>query len=243
MKKLALLAVLCSSFFVRAEDVTESITQDSAKNVKGIHVELKALRSPESKSLTGSNYELSLGYVLKDTWQLQYAYGRLNKSKTTSGGDLQEWEYVEEGSNLESTYHMLELKKLFYNPRQSTGLIKGFFTSLGYGQMQAKINYDYNRYKPDNGFICFITCDAKAVEETDSATTKVNVPFYRASAGYSYELMSPRNLGVASISAAVNYTEYLNKDLYVLKGAKHQGSFDVKDLDKLTLNLGFGVMF
>lgn len=237
--------ILATSFSLVsfAQEINENALVSEGKRVKGIHVELKALRSPEGKSLTGSNYEVSLGYVLKDTWQIQYTQGRLNKSKTTSGGDLKEWEYVEEGSNLESTYHMLELKKLFYNPHQTNGLIRGFFTSLGYGQIQAKINYDYNRYKPDNGLICFITCDNKAVEETDSATTKVNVPFYRASGGYSYELASPRNLGVVNISAAVNYTEYLNKDLYVLKGSKHQGSFDVKDLDKLTLNLGFGVMF
>ncbi|MCB0369896.1 MAG: hypothetical protein KDD45_10790, partial [Bdellovibrionales bacterium] len=86
------------------------------------------------------------------------------------------------------------------------------------------------------------TCEM-VVEETDSGVTKASVPFARLGGGYSYEIKSPRSLGVVAISAAVYYNEYFKNDLVTLSGTNHQGSFDLKSLDKTTAQLALGVMF
>lgn len=224
-------------------DGAESVLSAPKSKTKGIQVEAKGVKGFAGTGGTlDSNYEVSLGYVLGQTWQTQIVLGRLSKSRSSSGGDLKEWQYVEEESKLHSEYKMLEIKKLFFDP-YSDRHIQGFFTTAGYGMMDAKVDYNYNRYKPDNGFICLIGPCERAVEESDFASKNTQVSFARVGAGYTYELRSPRSLGVVTISAAVNFNEYFKKDLVSLVGANHQGSFDLKDLDKTTAQLALGVMF
>lgn len=241
-------SLFLSPLMTRAQQVQEVEGAESTLNtqkskVKGIQVEAKGVKGFSGTSgASDSNYEVSLGYVLGQTWQAQIVLGRLSKAKSSSGGDLKEWQYVEEEAKLQSDYKMLEIKKLFFDP-YSGRHIQGFFTTLGYGMMDAKVDYNYNRYKPYNGFFCLIGTCERAVEESDSASKNTQISFARVGAGYTYELKSPRSLGVITISAAVNYNEYFKKDLVSLAGANHQGSYDLKDLDRSTAQLALGVMF
>lgn len=221
----------------------DGVVAPSKNKTKGLQFEAKGMKGfSGSGATTDSNYEVSAGYVVGQTWQLQITLGRLNKSKSQSGGDLKEWQYVEEGTKLNSSYKMLEIRKLFFDP-YSERRVQGFFTSAGYGLMDTKVEYNYNRYKPYNGFICLIGPCEKAVEESDLGSANVQIPFARLGAGFSYEIKSPRSLGVILLSAAVGYNEYFNKDSVVLSGENHKGSYDFKELDKIIAQIAFGVMF
>lgn len=240
--KILLIAVL-SSLITLSQQLSDEVAISATKRIPlGLQAEARGIRSLDEKSLSGSNYEVSLGYILKSNWLVNLNYGKLNKSKTTSGGDLKEWQYVEQGSQFQSDYYMIEVKKLFYNPFVADN-IKGFYISAGYGQLEARVDYNYNRYKPYNGFICLIGPCEKALEESDVASTTIKLPFARIGSGYTWELKSPRSLGAISISGGFFYNNFLKKDLISLQGANHEGSFDTSELDKLTFNLGVGTLF
>lgn len=235
--------IFTTNAYSQVAEQNENIIATTKGKTKGIQVEFKGVKGfSGSGGQSDSNYEVSLGYVVAQSWQIQLTLGRLSKSKFQSGGDLKEWEYVEESTKLNSEYKMLEIKKYFFDP-YSERHIQGFFASTGYGVQDGQINYDYNRYKPYNGFICLIGTCEKAVEESDSGSTKASIPFARVGGGYSYEMKSPRSLGVVTLSGSVYYNEYFKKDIVALSGANHQSSFDLKSLDKTTAQLALGVMF
>lgn len=208
---------------------------------RGISISAQGFSQNETKN-NHSYREFQLGFALPSQVQLALVYGDMKKIKSTSGGDLQEWEYVEQSSTMNGRYLALEVRKLFYNPTQR-GEGSGFFVGLGVGQLDARFGYQYNRYKPYNGFICIIgPCD-KSVEESDSGQAQKNLNFWRVGVGYNLETLYLSKNCSFNFIGGINYTQLSENNILAVNGARHSGSFDMAGIDKVSGTLGIGILF
>lgn len=222
----------------------QRLAYDTFKPIKyGVTFEIKGYRGLDTqKNLEGQNFELTLGYLFANNTTINFSYGRLYKSKKASGGDLADWQYVEENTNVNAFYTTVDIKKFFFDGFSKSKL-KGFFTQLTLGIYDAKFEYQYNRYKPYNGFICFLgSCD-KTVEESDSASVKSQLPFYRFGGGYIWELRTQRALGAIYLLSGIYYSDNFSNKSYQLIGQNHRSSFNTSDLDTILFNIGLGTIF
>ena len=221
----------------------QRLAYDTFKPIKyGVSFEIKGYRGMGPENLDGQNFELTLGYLLPNGMIMNLGYGRLSKSKKTSGGDLSEWQYIEESTNFNASYTTIDIKKFFFDGF-SKNKIKGLFTQFALGIYEASFEYQYNRYKPYNGFICiFGSCD-KAVEESDGSSVKSQLPFYRLGGGYIWELRTQRALGAIYLLSGIYYSGNFNNKSYQLIGQNHRSSFNTSDLDKILFNIGLGTIF
>jgi len=230
MKKFILIIL----FFCSSAWSQESSTSAPAKMIpKGVNFALMAR--------TSENYEGSIGISTPFRTQVNFLFGRVGEKQFTAGGNLEEWEYVEQGVHMKGDTIGLEIKKLFYDPFLRTS-INGFFIGAAVGQVKAKFEYTYNRFKPNNAFICFGPC-GKRIEETDGGNENFNWTFSRLNLGYLHELRSPRYIGVVNLFGGLLYTRWDNSQILEVRGTKHESSFAMSDLGRIGAYFGAGFTF
>lgn len=198
------------------------------------HVVLQASMIGNSGADENSNYEINFGYLFTERLRLDVGYGRRTSKKISKGGDLNDWQYVEKTTTFEAEYPVIDLRYAFW---VSESRKHSFYATTGLGAMKSKVNYDYNRYKPYNGFFCFLGCPEKAVEESDSGTTRVTTNFARAGLGYQWLLSSDQKISAYNLNFGLSYLKVLNPESVAL-GTSHAADVTTSALESVNLAVG-----
>jgi hypothetical protein len=146
---------------------------------------------------TDSDVGLHLTYILNDKISLGLGYGVLIGKSGTAGGNLEDWQYVEETKIFRAEHLAINLTYMLGTTINQSG----FFVDGALGFMRGGASYSYYRYKPDNAF--FFPGD-KAVEENSQASGSLSSTYSTIATGYSWSLFS-KEFGTFNIRLFANY--------------------------------------
>lgn len=234
--KVALLFVLASlSLPVHAEEavivnkITPVPAEEVPRNRPGLFQEFAGESREHSKA------SIRLGYFLNSHFLLMAHYSNAIAEREASGGRLDTWNYVEEKWSAKSERYFLELA---YFPFAMTVANHGPYVMAGLGQSRETLAYNYDRYKPYNGFVCWIgTCD-RSTEESDGGRLEYTQNLATVGAGYLWNIF----LGYPGLSlrAGANYL-YQPARRTETFGRTRTGEVSSIRGNELALDLGVGI--
>ncbi len=231
-------ALLLPTWSLAQEKILTTLPQES--KFTGVTVGFQNFSFLDASDAHSYQWETTVGIPLNDRWQIGFSLGKLNSERLAKGGNLEDWQYVEKEWSVEGDYWVAEIKNKIW--KSVTGG-RSVVVNLGYGDISGKLTYDYNRYKPNNGSICFpFGCSDKALEEGAWGQANAMIRFYRVGAVYSWDFGKPVIGDHMIFYLGVHYFRVLDPQSPTV-GTTRQSVVSTDMIGSTTSNLGIAFVF
>lgn len=150
-----------------------------------------------------SNFEVSAGYFFNERLRLDFGYGNLDLTSKQFYVERK----VESSTSLNGDYPVLDLS---YSYWISDSKKHSLFVTSGVGHLQARVTYDYTRYREQDSGSCWGPC--KEVEETQNGVLSFSTVFARTGLGYQWNMGGDRQIKSYNLAVAMNYLKILSPD-------------------------------
>ncbi|MES2965463.1 MAG: hypothetical protein V4760_16390 [Bdellovibrionota bacterium] len=238
---MSLILVLALPLALQAQTEAEAPSEAEA----GLETEIRApARKIQSDYSIGLRLlpnagELDAGFHQSEIYRFSAVFGFASYGTTTTGGDLQAWQYVEEQSQLAGQFAMAQVEGRVWSSPSARHAV---YLSSAAGAMKSKAKYSRDRYKPYNGAICIGSC-SKSLEESVSQEAALDFWIARAGANYSYVINRDNRGWLYTFDLGATMLHVFNPQERTLGNTQYHATLGSDLIAKGALHAGLNVRF